>query len=408
MAKSRSRREKTAKKNAKATGDLTLMSAMVPFMFTMAAITCAALYGTLQSDRISFGTRLIFFLVLESSLQGVGSIMMLQLARKLQGSGNSQLWPSSEENKQNDTTLPWPRVIAFPVPSAWPNLESTKKNQQPFFLNHVRGSLRFKQAMMRLGMALGSISTVTVLAMTLDKRPVSSLGLVLNYKFMWDIAVGVSVGATLVVLVFAIEWACGYIHIHNFMEVFDPNESFFENFMFEGLFHAAVSISEELPLRGWFFLNAAEAVEEAFGFSAGFSMCVAIAVQSAVFAALHLNSPGASAIGLLNLTVGGIAAAANVVLSGGLGFSLGWHFGWNITMGNVLGRSTSGIPISCAAVAVLPHPRKRRFHGGTFGPEGGVLAPLAYAVGLVLLYAIYGFGHFEVSAHFPSLHHPFS
>ena len=84
------------------------------------------------------------------------------------------------------------------------------------------------------------------------------------------------------------------------------------------------------------------------------------------------------------------AAAANVLLSGGLGFALGWHFGWNIVMGNVLGRSTSGIPVSATVIVTVPHPALEALHGGANGPEGGPLAPLAYLLGLALLAALYG------------------
>jgi hypothetical protein len=56
---------------------------------------------------------------------------------------------------------------------------------------------------------------------------------------------------------------------------------------------------------------------------------------------------------------------------------MGWHFGWNIAMGHVHGMSTSGIPMSCAVFNVIPRPAKsfEKLHGGTFGPEQGVLAP---------------------------------
>merc|ERR1719229_1964957 len=94
---------------------------------------------------------------------------------------------------------------------------------------------------------------------------------------------------------------------------------------------------------------------------------------------------------MVNLFVGGMAAGLNVLFTQGrLGFALGWHFGWNISMGNVFGLSTSGIPISATFLSVAPHPERARYHGGVFGPEGGVVAPAAYALGIVLLAAVYG------------------
>jgi len=94
---------------------------------------------------------------------------------------------------------------------------------------------------------------------------------------------------------------------------------------------------------------------------------------------------------MVNIFVGGISAGLNVMFTGGrLGFALGWHFGWNISMGNVFGLSTSGIPISASFLSVAPHPEKKRLHGGEFGPEGGLVAPLAYGLGVFLLYLMYG------------------
>ena len=34
---------------------------------------------------------------------------------------------------------------------------------------------------------------------------------------------------------------------------------------------------------------------------------------------------------------------------------------------------------------MAPHPEKESYHGGVFGPEGGVISPLAYFLGIVLL-----------------------
>merc|ERR1719272_865753 len=105
---------------------------------------------------------------------------------------------------------------------------------------------------------------------------------------------------------------------------------------------------------------------------------------------MHLGSPGgARLLSMMNIFVGGASAALNVLLTGNLGFSLGWHFGWNIVMGNVVGLTTSGIPIAATVIGVAPLPgaRHMRLHGGVFGPEGGVVAPFAYALGVVLLCA---------------------
>ena len=131
--------------------------------------------------------------------------------------------------------------------------------------------------------------------------------------------------------------------------------------------------------------------------AATFAILLSIILQSTLFALLHLHSPGSTPISLLNLFIGGIAASWNVMATGGtIWLGIGWHFGWNITMGHILGRSTSGIPMSCVVVCVLPRPirksenRVKNYHGGTFGPEQGILAPVAYLFGMGLVYLMFG------------------
>ena len=53
-------------------------------------------------------------------------------------------------------------------------------------------------------------------------------------------------------------------------------------------------------------------------------------------------------------------------------------------MGHLLGRSTSGIPMSCALINVIPNPTYEKFHGGTNGPEQGKLVPLAYIISMII------------------------
>ena len=123
------------------------------------------------------------------------------------------------------------------------------------------------------------------------------------------------------------------------------------------------------------------------------AIVMSIILQSTLFAMLHYHSPGSSAVSLANLFFGGIAASLNVMVAGGsVWLGVGWHFSWNIMMGHVLGRSTSGIPMSCAVVNVVPHPDSSyvKYHGGVFGPEQGVLAPMAYILGMILVIWVYG------------------
>lgn len=196
----------------------------------------------------------------------------------------------------------------------------------------------------------------------------------------------------------------GWIKIVGYCETVVPEEVFAINFAWDILFHVGVSINEEVMMRGWMFilgcrgvlLSTLEWFDEPSS-AALFSIATSIVLQSTLFAFLHLYSPGSTMVSLMNLFLGGIAASLNVMVAGGtLWLGIGWHFGWNILMGHVLGRSTSGIPMSCAVISTIPRPALSpdtsyaKFHGGTFGPEQGVLAPAAYILGMAIVVWFYG------------------
>ena len=171
------------------------------------------------------------------------------------------------------------------------------------------------------------------------------------------------------------------------------------NFTWDILFHVGVSVNEEVFLRSWMFVLGCRGIASSLiggGHSAvtavNWSMAASALLQSSFFSLMHYHSPGASRVSQINLFVGGVAGTLNVILSGSIWLGIGWHFGWNIFMGHILGRSTSGIPMSCAVFDVIPKPGKsfERLHGGQFGPEQGVLAPLAYGIGVVLVVLAYG------------------
>lgn len=245
---------------------------------------------------------------------------------------------------------------------------------------------------MRFGMTLGSLLSVWFTSVYMDKRPLRALGLTYDRPFFCDMGYGFVVGVSIIVFTFAIELLAGWLHFLQFFEVFDKRESFSACILWDVVFHLNVAFNEELPMRGWMLYNIADALSSQFSISAFWAFLLGMVVESVFFVAMHLQSPGGHKVqSMLNLFVGGMAGGLNVLFTGGrLGFALGWHFGWNISMGNVFGLSTSGIPISATFISVAPHPEKQHLHGGVFGPEGGVVSPAAYTLGIVLLALIYG------------------
>jgi hypothetical protein len=362
---------------------------VIVFSFGYAAASNGVFFSEVE-QRTNIIARLIFLFVAQSLTTDFFSVSMLQVGRRLIGDDSSALGgePTKEELALHNPNIVWPRAELLA-----PDLvQFVSPKGQPFFLNHVTARHRCKDACMRIGMNVGSFVTVWCLCVWMDRRSLASIGLTLDVPFFIDLGLGLCVGFSLVFFMFAVELGQGWVRFLEFFEVFDQSERFVSCIFWDVVFHLNVTLNEELPLRGWMLHNLGDAFGVHFGFSPVTSFMLAAIAESALFVFMHIGSPGGNDIkSMANIALGGMAGGLNVLVTGGrLGFSLGWHFGWNISMGNIFGLSTSGIPISGTFVAVAPHPEKERFHGGVFGPEGGLLAPFGYGLGILLLLMLYG------------------
>jgi membrane protease YdiL (CAAX protease family) len=106
---------------------------------------------------------------------------------------------------------------------------------------------------------------------------------------------------------------------------------------------------------------------------------LALLPSSVLFAAIHLDNPNA-VLGytFVNTLLAGIWLAACYVRTRSLWLATGAHFGWNFTMGSLLGLPVSGI------TSISPSPLLRAadtgptwLTGGHYGVEGGVACTLA-------------------------------
>lgn len=398
MKRSKAKKEEKLEKKNQATKNQEPQSALLMMSLRLFACLgvcgCGLAAGTSDSFRseaegkTSIFLRVPFFFVTQALLNDFFLGLGLQMARRICGDPQDLPWdPTKEEAIHHDTRIAWP---AIELPKELQQYKS--KVGQPFFLNHVTGRQRCKDACMRLGMGIGAFLGVWFMSVSMDKRSLSSLGFTLDTAFFVDSIIGLGVGITIVSFMFVVELLAGWVVFLQFFEVFDQSENFWICIFWDVVFHLNVAINEELPVRGWLLYNLAEAGMVYLQLSAIAAFVLAMVLESVFFVVMHLPSPGGTRpLSMLNIFVGGMAGGLNVLLTGGrLGFALGWHFGWNISMGNVFGRSTSGIPISASFISVAPHPRKEHLHGGVFGPEGGVISPAAYFLGIVLLALVYG------------------
>lgn len=383
--------------------EVLLVSLALPLVTTFVAV-----------ERIKdshFLYRLLFCITLDSiygnAIYTVQRPLVRWIADRLPGASSNQ--DNDDDSLQHDKTLAWPTLHNANVPSAWLDLAKQRQRQHPssdeplWFLNHVRGSLRFRQAALRMASAAGTLVMAYVMTNFVDPpfadgaiaedEKGTAVGLAsigLAPISLRDIALGFLVGSTIVIALFTIEVALGWIRVIGYFEKVVAEESWTLNILWDVLFHIGVSVNEEVSMRGWILVHTLNHLSSTWEISSILMRWfVAIGLQASFFALMHATSPGANAIGLFNLVIGGTAGALNVLVTGSLSFAVGWHFGWNIWMGHLLGLSTSGIPMSAKLVSVLPHPSKAHLHGGRFGPEQSPLAPLAYGLGIILLIMCY-------------------
>ncbi len=133
---------------------------------------------------------------------------------------------------------------------------------------------------------------------------------------------------------------------------------------------------EEALMRGYLFQALAEAWGGAW----------ALWITSFLFGILHLGNPNTSWIGLANILVAGLFLGVVYLKTASLWWATGAHLGWNWAHGFL-----SDLPVSGLELVDTPllEPLTRGpewLSGGSFGPEGSVLATLILLVATWVLW----------------------
>ncbi|MBI4502582.1 MAG: CPBP family intramembrane metalloprotease [Gemmatimonadetes bacterium] len=126
---------------------------------------------------------------------------------------------------------------------------------------------------------------------------------------------------------------------------------------------AIAALAEELLFRGFPLSHLARALGPV-------RAALALAIG---FAALHAFNPGVTPLGLINIGVASLALSAIFFRLGGLPAAWGAHLGWNGGLALGADAPVSGIAFHLPAVdysAAGPN----WITGGSFGPEGGLVA----------------------------------
>lgn len=232
-----------------------------------------------------------------------------------------------------------------------------------------------------LAIAIAMAVSVWLAGRLFDRRRFADFGFHLDRGWWLDFGFGLALGAILMVGIFLIELAAGWVTVTDIFSTYDPDAGFFPIILLPLVNYLCVGFYEELFSRGYQLRNLAEG----FG-SLGyrFAILLATAVTSAVFGFLHATNPNASLFSTFNIVIAGVFLAMGYILTGELAIPIGLHISWNFFQGNVFGFSVSGGGFGVATFINTEQGGPDLWTGGAFGPEAGLLGLGAVLLGILL------------------------
>jgi hypothetical protein len=218
----------------------------------------------------------------------------------------------------------------------------------------------------------GILAVSYLLALYLDKRPISTIGFMFHSRWLKEYMLGVLIGFVLVSILFLFEFGMDFITI----KLNDISSSLLTNiFIYSLITIIFQSAFEELSFRGYMFQN----------FIEGTNVFIATAILSALFGMAHLTNPNSSWVAAFNITAGGILLALCYVRTKSLWLPSGLHFSWNFIMGKIYGLPVSG-GTSKNPLLILERKGPIWLTGGDFGPEAGIPALIIVIAACFVIY----------------------
>ena len=230
---------------------------------------------------------------------------------------------------------------------------------------------------------IGALLSVWLAGRFLDRRPFADFGFHLNGGWWLDLLFGMVLGALLMTAVFLAELGLGWVTVTGAFESLVPGAPFWLAMLVPATLFLCVGFYEELISRGYQLRSAAEGLNLP-GVGARNAVLLAWVLSSAFFGYLHATNPNATLMSTVNVALAGLMLGAGYVLTGELAIPIGLHVTWNFFQGAVFGFPVSGLRVGGATFLSLDQGGPDLWTGGPFGPEGGLLGPVAMVSGLLL------------------------
>jgi membrane protease YdiL (CAAX protease family) len=244
-------------------------------------------------------------------------------------------------------------------------------------LDELQASLQPDQLPLWFYLALKLAEVAVLVPLTyamrrwVDKRSFRSLGFRTDRGTGRELLLGLGIGVAQIALIVAVAWAGGALSLAL------PGAASLAQGLAQGamalILFAMVALGEELMFRGYLQVNGGEAV----------GAVPSLLLVSVGFGLFHALNPNFRWLALLNVTLAGLALGYGRRVTGNLWLPMAYHFGWNLFQGPVFGLPVSGVRYG--GLLSVTDLRAPLLTGGTFGPEGGLLATAC----LLLAFPVY-------------------
>ncbi len=259
--------------------------------------------------------------------------------------------------------------------------------------------------LMQLSLTVAITVSIWLSGRFLDRRPFANFGLRLSRDWWTDLGFGLFLGALLMLVIFVIQLAAGWVTVTDTVSTREPGASFVVAILPPLITFLAVGFHEELFSRGYQLQNLAEGLNWSVIGPRG-AILIATVITSAVFGVLHALNPNATAVSTLYLGIAGIFLAVGYLLTGELAIPIGLHITWNFFQGNVFGFPVSGTDFRSATFIRIEQGGPDLWTGGAFGPEAGLLGLGAMLLGILLTAVWVRWRYGEIDLHLPLAHAP--
>ncbi|MGE5630162.1 MAG: M1 family aminopeptidase [Caulobacteraceae bacterium] len=201
---------------------------------------------------------------------------------------------------------------------------------------------------------------VVFLFLKLDDKRFKDIGVSFQRGWYRKLLMGSALGAAAILIIFAVLLASGAASLRGLAVtgLMSIILIFVRGFVY---FLIAVAFTEELITRGYIYHY----------LKTRFTIAGASVVASFFFALMHILNSNATILALFNIFLAGMVLNLLVIKDGNIWSAVGFHFGWNFTMGTIFASPVSGgmeegiVKLSLKGYELLT--------GGSFGIEGGLV-----------------------------------